>query len=222
VSPDLQREAGRILTVHPYAGGRAKDLALVLDECKPLDLAIGQVLCTEGERGEDAYFLLRGAVRVLKKGHRGEDMELAQIDAPALLGHMSLVDKSNRSATCVAADACQLLVLTQRTYATIFMESSARGTALRRLLLSSLTRQLISGNDRLQSLLKEPKPSSESTSSRPLIGTGSAQDDISNADLLRAAGVLEGWQVDPSGIDSVRTFEDEDMRRSRFDSGRRG
>lgn len=231
MSLDLGREAGRILTVHPYAGGRSADLAKVLERCTPRALDTGDVLCTEGERGDEAFFLLRGTVRVLKKGPTGEDQELAQIPAPALLGHMSLIDNSNRSATCAAADTCQVLVLDRRTYGALFSESSARGTALRRLLLASLTRQLISGNARLQTLLSDPEPASTaSTRSTPSVTPrrqrrkrtdDDSDDDISNSDLLRAAGVLEGWQMDTRGLDDLETVEDEDMRRRRLDTRQR-
>ncbi len=228
---NLAREAGRILTVHPYAGGRSSDLAKVLERCEPKTLAIDDVLTSEGDQGEEAYFLLRGTVRVLKKGPGGDDQELAQIPAPALLGHMSLVDHSKRSATCVAADACQILVMDRRTYGSLLTESSSRGTALRRLLLSSLTRQLISGNARLQGLLVEPddEPASTASRSTPSAATrkprkrrsAGSDGDISNNDLLRAAGVLEGWAVDTSGVDDMQMVEDEDMRRRRMDSKQR-
>ncbi len=225
---DLAREAGRILTVHPYAGGRSSDLAKVLERCNPRNLATHDVLTTEGDQGDEAYFLLRGTIRVLKKGPSGEDQELAQIPAPSLLGHMSLVDHSKRSATCVAAEHCQLLVLDRRTYGALLTESSSRGTALRRLLLSSLTRQLISGNGRLQALLREPEPESASTPSRSRSPAAAskrqrarADGDISDNDLLRAAGVLEGWSVDTRGVEEMKTFEDEDMRRRRLDTKQR-
>jgi len=233
VSHDLPREAGRILTMHPYAGGRSSDLAKVLERCTPRSLATGDVLTTEGDQGDEAYFLLRGTVRVLKKGPSGEDQELAQIPAPALLGHMSLVDHSKRSATCVAADHCQILVLDRRAYGSLLTESSSRGTALRRLLLSSLTRQLISGNARLQGLLVEPEPESTSvasTASRSKSAAGSkkrrkpatsSSGDISDNDLLRAAGVLEGWAMDTDGVDDLTMVEDEDMRRRRMDTKQR-
>jgi CRP-like cAMP-binding protein len=219
------------LTVHPYAGGRSADLAKVLELCTTRNLATSDVLTTEGDQGDEAYFLLHGTVRVLKKGPRGADQELAQIPAPALLGHMSLVDHSQRSATCVAAAPCQILVLDRRTFGTLLTESSSRGTALRRLLLSSLTRQLMSGNALLQGLLVEPEPESgASTSSGASHSTAPknrhkpaarSSGDISDNDLLRAAGVLEGWSIDSKGVEDVTLVEDEDMRRGRLDSKQR-
>ncbi len=229
MSRDLRREAGRILTSHPYAGGRAADLALVLQRCSEARLSDGDVVCVEGDKGEDLYFLVHGTVRVLKRGPTGEDKELAQVAAPALLGHMSVIDHSARSATCVAAGPCQVMSLDRKTYSLLLTESSARGTALRRLLLSSLTRQLVSGNARLQALLRDPrvdeaeegslaKPRRQAASGRP---RGRSSGDVEGVDLLRTAGVLEGWQVDMAGIDDVQTYEDEDMKRSRTDPKRR-
>ena len=223
MSLDLSREAGRILTMHPYAGGLSSDLAKVLSLCTERSLATDEVLTAEGDQGDEAYFLLRGSVRVMKKGPEDDDQELAQIAAPSLLGHMSLVDHSRRSATCVATMPCLVLVLDRPSYGSLLREASARGTALRRLLLSSLTRQLISGNARLQDLLVEPEMTTSSGSSspaqaqeqasRPAATTGR---DISEEDLLKAAGVLEGWSLDTAGVERVASVEDEHMRRLRW------
>ena len=192
-------------------------------------LSDGDTVCVEGDQGEDLYFLIHGTVRVLKRGPSGGDKELAQVAAPALLGHMSVIDHSARSATCVAAGTCQVLALDRKTYAQLLTESSARGTALRRLLLSSLTRQLVSGNARLQAMLRGPLPGEEedvspAKSRRPSETARPRRrppGDVEGVDLLRTAGVLEGWQVDMEGIDSVQTYEDEDMKRSRMDPKRR-
>ncbi len=212
---DLARESRRILKDHPYAGARIADLQQVLEQCTPRDLDAEGVLCREGESGEEAFFLLRGSVRVMKEGPGGKDQELAQIQAPALLGHMSLVDNSRRSATCVAASPCQFLVLDGGVYGTMLSEASARATALRRLLLSSLTRQLISGNLRLQSLLVE---SGEAVASPPLSGPRheeerSDRDDITEDDLLKTAGVLDGWQVDLHDLDDLGAVKTKGMVR---------
>ncbi len=235
MSLDFRREAGRILTSHPFAGGRSADLAQVMQKCTETRMDSDEVLCAEGDKGDYLYFLLQGEVRVLKRGPTGEDQELARISAPALFGHMSLIDHSARSATCVAAVPCLLLTLHRKSYAQLLTEPSARGTALRRLLLSSLTRQLEAGNARLHGLLDAPEPdkpaeeASRSSSTSPRSKKRRAtsrndsvgEEDLDSLDLLRAAGVLEGWQVDTEGIDSVESYEDEDMRRTRLDNRNR-
>ena len=62
------------------------------------------------------------------------------------------------------------------------------------------------------------KPRRLAASGRP---RGRSSGDVEGVDLLRTAGVLEGWQVDMAGIDDVQTYEDEDMKRSRTDPKRR-
>ncbi len=207
----LRTAAARLLETHRCEGVRVEDMLAMVAGCEQRSLGDGQVLCTEGEPGASLFILIQGRIRVMKKDPRGNQRELAVLDAPALLGHMSLVDGSPRSATCLAAGPVQLVEMSRRVYDFRIGELGPPGTALRRLLLSSLTRQLVRGNAQLDALLSPDLPSD-----------GRTEEEDRDA-VLRAAGILGGWG-DPAlnkMLDSMKFVETEDDRRRRLDPRRR-
>ena len=66
----------------------------------------GDVVFREGELGDALYVVVRGAVEI----RRGDDA-IARITAPNVFGEMSVLDACPRSATAVAVEHTQLLVL---------------------------------------------------------------------------------------------------------------
>ncbi len=207
----LRPAAARLLDAHRCEGVRVEDMLAMMADCEQRALSDGQVLCTEGEPGASLFILIRGRIRVMKRDPRGNQRELAMLEAPALLGHMSLVDGSPRSATCLAAGPIQLVEMSRRVYDFRIGELGPPGTALRRLLLSSLTQQLVGGNARLNALMRPDLPAD-----------GRTEEEDQDA-VLRAAGVLGGWG-DPDlnrMLDSMKFVETEDDRRRRLDPRRR-
>ncbi len=209
----LKPIARRLLRSHRVQGARAGDLAAALSAGRPDRLADGERLCSEGEPSDSMFVLLKGDIRVLRRDDRNEERELAVLTAPALVGHMGLVDGSARSASCVAMGDIGYLRLTRETFQRLLDESTAAGGAMRRLILASLIGQLTSANTRIKEMIEAPELPDEAAPARS---------DISSDDILKLAGVLDGWSVDRSAMDTdVRFVEDEDMRRTREARGRK-
>lgn len=207
----MRPAAARLLKAHRCEGVRVEDMIAMMGDCEQRVLRDGQPLCTEGEDGESLFILLQGKVKVLKKDPRGHDRELTVLKAPALLGHMSLVDGSPRSATCLAQGPVQLVEMSQRVYQFRIGEIGPPGTALRRLLLSSLTQQLVRGNAHLDALLSPDLPED-----------GSTEEEDQEA-VMKASGILGGWgdpELDEM-LESMELVETEDDRRARLDPKRR-
>jgi len=76
-------------------------------------VAAGHVLMNEGDRPSGLVFLLQGGVEVFKHGPDGQRQSLAKIEAPTLLGEMSLITDRPTSATVVALTECELQLLTK-------------------------------------------------------------------------------------------------------------
>lgn len=148
----LLERATRLIEANPFPGASAEALAELLDRCQPLRLMDGAELCREGEPGNALFFLVEGAVQVWKQSH-GQPKALARLDAPALVGHMAVVDGSARSATCTAIGSVRALVLERTLWVNIMSEQSVAGSCLRRLLISSLSQQLAGANRQLRTLL---------------------------------------------------------------------
>jgi CRP-like cAMP-binding protein len=189
-----------LLEQHICDGVRPDDMLLLFADCGEITLSDGELICQEGERAGALFILVQGQVRVLKRDACGRERELAVLSAPALLGHMSLVDSSPRSATCLAAGSARVLTLASDVYHRNIKAAVPAGTALRRLLLASLTQQLVRATNHLDALL------------RPL--EDEARTDEQDAEsLLEAAGLLSGWKVDTSGLEDLELVSGEDRDR---------
>lgn len=75
--------------------------------------AAGTALVNEGDRPSGLILLLQGKVEIFKHGPDGQRQSLANIDAPTLLGEMSLITDRPASATVMAVAECELQLLTK-------------------------------------------------------------------------------------------------------------
>jgi|GEM_PF-727336 len=231
--------AARLLLTNPFPGKSQRELVQIIQACQLEVLSDGETILTEGEAGGDLYFLMEGEVTVLKRDTDGQDRELVVMSAPTMFGHMSLVDGSSRSASCHARGRVTVAKMTRALYQDLLAKPHPIGTTFRRLMLATLTRQLVDGNARLFTLIggeipttqkqgksptkrpaKTSKPRSKASSSPPKStapnkASRTNTDDVSRSDLLEMAGILNGWKVDTSGLEDIEFVETEaDRRRS--------
>jgi CRP-like cAMP-binding protein len=215
--------AARLLLKNPFPGKSQRDLVEIIKACRLQQFQDQQILLQEGDKGDELYFLMEGEVAVLKRDTNGEERHLVVMEAPTMFGHMALVDGSTRSATCKAQGAVSLAVMSRQLYNEILSRPHPVGTNLRRLMLATLTRQLVSGNNRLFGLMGGEMPEETKASSASAKGSkpkrtrsaGRPQKDVSRQDLLEMAGILNGWKVDASGLEEVEFVESEaDRHRS--------
>ena len=231
--------AARLLLTNPFPGKSQRELVQIIQACQLEVLSDGETILTEGEPGGDLYFLMEGEVTVLKRDTDGQDRELVVMSAPTMFGHMSLVDGSARSASCRARGRVTVAKMTRTLYQDLLAKPHPIGTTFRRLMLATLTRQLVDGNARLFTLIggelpvvqkqskapaKRPVRSSASRSKPPASPSKPAAskkapranaEDVSRSDLLEMAGILNGWKVDTAGLEDIEFVETEaDRRRS--------
>lgn len=209
----LLDHAQSLLDAHPSRGVTPRALAAVFSTASIDRLQSGQAVCTEGDPGDAMYFLMKGAVLVQRRDPNGRMRELATIHSPALFGQMALIDNSPRSASCMAEGDSIIATLDRTTYIGVLNEPTSRGTALRRVLLASLTRQLVGANGRITDLIRPREASPSETK-----GGGVEDFDVSNTDILKVSGVLDGWKLDAATVNQADTMEvvfTEDQRRNR-------
>jgi CRP-like cAMP-binding protein len=87
-------------------------------ETETTDLAAGEILFSEGEKGDCMYVLLEGAVDVRVGGKTVEQSERG-----ALLGEMALIDGSLRVATVVATEPSRLVRVDERRFNLIIQQN---------------------------------------------------------------------------------------------------
>ena len=77
----------------------------------------GAVIFREGEPGSFMLFIIEGQVSIYKDSENGANHMLSQQGSGVSIGEMALVDRSFRSASCVAERACDILVMTDQSLA---------------------------------------------------------------------------------------------------------
>ncbi|MEM7244912.1 MAG: cyclic nucleotide-binding domain-containing protein [Acidobacteriota bacterium] len=96
-----------------FANLSTKELDELIAAGYVAEIEPGQVLMREGEVGDSASLMLRGAADVLKKGQDGIDHHWARVNAGEVLGEIGLLLAEERTATVVAREHVQVLTLTR-------------------------------------------------------------------------------------------------------------
>jgi len=112
--------------------------------------APGEVIIREGDVSRDIYIITEGIVEVLLAGD-GRDHILGEIHAPELLGEISFLDGSPRTATARAKTAVKVFVLG---YEKVKGELDALPVLIK-LLIKSFTHRVMSSNHKVKDLEKE-------------------------------------------------------------------
>ena len=68
----------------------------------------GDLVFSEGDEGDGAYFIIKGKVKAEVSSRFGADVQLGELDTGEVFGEMALIDKKPRSATISCVTACEL------------------------------------------------------------------------------------------------------------------
>jgi CRP-like cAMP-binding protein len=110
-------EPGDALTgVDMFAGLEPEVRQRVVAAAVPRTYRKGQMLCVENDPGESLIVLKRGAVAVYRTSQSGERAMLTVLRPPEVLGEVSLLDGSPRSASAEAIEDCTTLALSRAAF----------------------------------------------------------------------------------------------------------
>jgi CRP-like cAMP-binding protein len=188
----LHRMAELMLITNPSRGINVDSLAKVLESLTVTNLGDGEPLCRQGDPGDRMWVLVQGSIRVHRDEQDGTSRDLVVMEAPAMVGHMALVDDKPRSAHCTASGETTLLTMNRALYQDMLKEETHRGTALRRLLLTSLTRQLQGATSRIKQLQGAAGSSHDTYTLSPTMQKQRA------LELEQIAAELNGWGAESS------------------------
>ena len=124
-------------------------LASIMDE---LSFPEQHTIFTEGQEGRALYIVVKGQVKV----HLQDGQTLAELEAGACFGEMSLFDAEPRSASVTTIAACDCLILTQQQLYEAIDETPGIAINIIRL----LSRRIRELNNDLKAKQQETKPRS--------------------------------------------------------------
>jgi CRP-like cAMP-binding protein len=94
-------------------GLTAQQIEQILQASVGQKIPAGQALINEGDRVSGLMILLQGRVEIFKHGPDGQRQPLATLDAPTLVGEMSVLTDRPASATAIAVADCEFQLLTR-------------------------------------------------------------------------------------------------------------
>jgi hypothetical protein len=111
-APGPEAAGGRQIVVSPlFRDFSLDELVAVIQGLKLLSYEAGEIIISEGEPGESLYMLSLGRVKAFKRSGAGKQVLLGEMSEGAFFGEISVLTGKPRSATVVAATACELLEL---------------------------------------------------------------------------------------------------------------
>ena len=86
--------------------------------CRDRSVSKGQVVIQEGEKGSEMYIMLTGAVEIQRKTRAGDSYTVAKLRAEfnVFFGEMALIDDDVRSATILATEDSEFLMITKEDF----------------------------------------------------------------------------------------------------------
>jgi len=103
-----------MLTLPFFDAFKTDELDILARHLNYAEIARGEYLFMEGEKGEFMCFIVRGLFEVLKKTAVGDYRAIARLGRGHTVGEMSLVDRSPRSASVLARQPSLVLMLTSK------------------------------------------------------------------------------------------------------------
>ena len=182
----LSRRLDDLMKIWSFPGAAAAPLLPLLEASACAWFPPERVLCRAGEPGTEMFILFSGSVEIQIPDRDGRPLTVATLQAPALLGHMSLLERNNRNATCTVKERAYIGVISQQVFTRFYDDRGPSGTVFRRLLLANLSRQLQAGDARLHQLLGRE--------------TAAPEEDVQQ-ELNSTVRELEGWQSTPGPTD---------------------
>jgi CRP/FNR family transcriptional regulator, cyclic AMP receptor protein len=109
----------------------------------------GAEIIREGETGDFLVFLIEGRIEVFKQDKWNAPRLIALIGPGQSFGEMSMIDGEPRFASCIAAEACTIAVLSRDSLARIILEQTTLGAKLLMELVLMLSQRLRHTSSRL-------------------------------------------------------------------------
>ena len=92
-----------------FSSCSARDLGKIAKAADRINMVAGTTIITQGTAGKQAFVLLSGSATVKRNGKK-----IATVQAGAIVGELSLLDRGSRTATVVCDTDCELLVVDAR------------------------------------------------------------------------------------------------------------
>ncbi len=134
--------AGMLLESSLFRDFRTVDLRTIARYFSSIEVGQGDVIFKEGDVGTFMCVINIGDVSVIKADSEGRFVEIAKLRKGRVFGEMAALDGESRSATCIAAMDCVLLILSKESLDKLELDVPKTAARVIRALAVSLSRRL--------------------------------------------------------------------------------
>ena len=124
------------------------EVSLLADSCRRVQYPPKSIVFQEGDAGDFLLVILRGRVKVILLGDRGEETIVSILEPPGFLGEIALLDDAPRSATVMTLSKTEFLQMNRTRFRKLLSEHPA--IALK--VMSRLAGALRDANEQIRTL----------------------------------------------------------------------
>ena len=112
--------------------------------CKAKKFSKGQVIIREGDMGSEMFIVHTGSVEIQKKTRAGDDYTVVRLKAEynVFFGELALIDDDKRSATVLATEDSDFLVITKKDFLALGDSNPSIGLPVTRAISQILSSRL--------------------------------------------------------------------------------
>lgn len=144
----MQNTDSLIRQIDLFADLDENSLGLLLEQSRKLKFRKNAILMSEGETGESLYIIKSGSIKIYISDEQGGEMTLFIEGPGSYLGEISLLDDAPRTASAVALEDTEVLVISK----SLFYECIAQNPDIAFGLIRIVTQRLRKATDDLRNL----------------------------------------------------------------------
>ena len=147
-------EAAKLVRTVLCRGMTFEQTEQILKAMVPVSVEAGAVLYQEGDKAKGLFVLLGGGVEILRRQPEGSDQRIATVDAPTVVGEMSLITDRPHSATVRALSACEGRLLTRSQFERLLQADSLAAYKVVLILADVIARRLTKMDEKVLELTR--------------------------------------------------------------------
>jgi CRP-like cAMP-binding protein len=147
-------EAAKLVRTVLCRGMTFEQTEQILKAMVPVSVEPGAVLYEEGDKAKGLFVLLAGGVEILRRQPEGSDQRIATVEAPTVVGEMSLITDRPHSATVRALSACDGRLLTRSQFERLLQADSLAAYKVVLILADVIARRLTKMDEKVLELTR--------------------------------------------------------------------
>ncbi|HEY2995432.1 MAG TPA: cyclic nucleotide-binding domain-containing protein [Methylomirabilota bacterium] len=151
-------EAAKLVRTVLCRGLNFEQTEQIMKAMVAVNVEAGAVLYHESEKSKGLFVLLDGAVEILKREPDGSDRRIATVEAPTVVGEMSLLTDRPHSATVRALSACEGRLLTRAQFERLLQSESLAAYKVVLTLADVIAKRLNKMDEKVMELTRQAAP----------------------------------------------------------------